>query len=54
VDALADRLDRLLTDPGLRRRMAVAGRAKMRTEYDNRLRVAALEEAYDTVWLNRV
>jgi glycosyltransferase involved in cell wall biosynthesis len=50
VDALADRLDRLLVDPGLRRRMAVAGRTKMRTEYDNRLRVAALEEAYDTVW----
>jgi glycosyltransferase involved in cell wall biosynthesis len=50
VDALADRLDRLLGDRGMRRRMAVAGRIKMRTEYDNRLRVAALEEAYDTVW----
>ena len=50
VDALADRLDRLLGDPGMRSRMAEAGRIKMRTEYDNRLRVAALEEAYDTVW----
>jgi glycosyltransferase involved in cell wall biosynthesis len=54
VDALADRLDRLLADPGLRRRMAEAARSKMEAEYDNRLRVAALEEAYDTVWLNRV
>ena len=50
VDALADRLDQLLADPGLRRRMAVAGRIKMKAEYDNRLRVAALEEVYDTVW----
>jgi len=50
VDALAGRLDRLLGDPGMRRRMAIAGRIKMQAEYDNRLRVAALEEVYDTVW----
>jgi glycosyltransferase involved in cell wall biosynthesis len=50
VAALTERLDQLLGDPGLRRRMALAGRAKMRAEYDNRVRVAALEAAYDTVW----
>jgi colanic acid/amylovoran biosynthesis glycosyltransferase len=50
VAALAERLDQLLGDLRLRRRMALAGRAKMRAEYDNRLRVAALEAAYDTVW----
>jgi colanic acid/amylovoran biosynthesis glycosyltransferase len=49
VGALARRLGELLRDPALRRRMAVAGRAKMLAEYDNRARVAALEDAYDAV-----
>lgn len=47
VDALADRLQRLLDDPALRGRMATAGRAKMEREYDNSIRVAALEGHYD-------
>lgn len=49
VTALAARLDLLLEDAGLRARMAGAGRAKMLAEYDNRVRVAALEDAYDAV-----
>lgn len=53
VDALADRLERLLDDRGLRRRLAMAARVKMQTEYDNRLRLAALEDAYDSVWRGR-
>ena len=39
--------------PDLRRRFAEAGRAKMLAEYDNRLRVAALEDAYDQVLASR-
>jgi glycosyltransferase involved in cell wall biosynthesis len=49
VAALARRLGELLGDPALRRRLAEAARAKMLAEYDNRVRVAALEEAYDAV-----
>jgi glycosyltransferase involved in cell wall biosynthesis len=49
VAALAGRLQALLSDPELHRRMASAGRAKMRDEYDNRQRVAALEDVYDGV-----
>jgi glycosyltransferase involved in cell wall biosynthesis len=49
VATLARRLADLLRDPALRRRMAQAGRAKMLAEYDNRVRVAALEDAYDAV-----
>jgi glycosyltransferase involved in cell wall biosynthesis len=49
VAALARRLEQLLADPELRRRLAEAGRAKMLAEYDNQARVAALEEAYDSV-----
>jgi glycosyltransferase involved in cell wall biosynthesis len=49
VPALASRLEALLVDPALRRRLAEAARAKMRAEYDNRARVAALEEVYDLV-----
>ncbi|MBI2892875.1 MAG: glycosyltransferase [Deltaproteobacteria bacterium] len=47
VDALADRLARLVADPDLRARMSDAGRAKMEREYDNASRVAALEARYD-------
>jgi glycosyltransferase involved in cell wall biosynthesis len=47
VAALAGRLETLLTDAGLRARMAEAARAKILAEYDNRARVAALEEVYD-------
>jgi glycosyltransferase involved in cell wall biosynthesis len=47
VDALADRLGRLLDDPALRARMARAAREKMVREYDNRVRVRALEARYD-------
>jgi glycosyltransferase involved in cell wall biosynthesis len=49
VAALAARLDQVLADPALRRRLADAARAKMLAEYDNRVRVAALEDAYDAV-----
>ncbi|HWA15138.1 MAG TPA: glycosyltransferase, partial [Gemmatimonadales bacterium] len=51
VDALGDRLRRLARDPDLRNSLAFAGRAKMEREYDNRVRVAALEEIYDEVRL---
>jgi len=52
VATLARRLGELLSDPALRRRLAEAGRAKMLAEYDNRVRVAALEDAYDAVRLS--
>lgn len=45
--ALGDRLGRLLRDPGLRTQMGQQARAKMEREYDNRERVAALEDLYD-------
>ena len=47
VGALADRLSILLKDAELRRRMAVAARAKMQSEYDNRASVDRLEKRYD-------
>ena len=47
VDALAARLEQVLGDAELRARLAAAARAKMLAEYDNRARVAALEQAYD-------
>lgn len=49
VETLSDRLRRLARDPALRTRLAGAGRAKMEREYDNRVRVAALEDLYDEV-----
>jgi glycosyltransferase involved in cell wall biosynthesis len=48
-EALASRLETLLLEPDLRRRMGEAARRKMQTEYDNQARVAALEEVYDQV-----
>lgn len=45
--ALADRLRLLVRDPALRDRLAGNAREKMRREYDNVARVAALEEWYD-------
>jgi len=47
VEALAARLEQVLADAALRARLRAAGRAKMLAEYDNRDRVAALEQAYD-------
>lgn len=47
VDALADRLGRLLDDPELRQRMGRAARQKMEHMYDIRMTVRALEERYD-------
>lgn len=47
VDALTDRLERLILDPALRGRMGAAGRIKMQREYDNAERVRMLEEHYD-------
>jgi glycosyltransferase involved in cell wall biosynthesis len=49
VDALADRLIRLLDDDALRRRMGRAARAKMEREFDLHDRVRALERHYDAV-----
>jgi glycosyltransferase involved in cell wall biosynthesis len=47
VDALADRLGRLLDEPALRARMGQAARAKMVSEYDGPARGRALEASYD-------
>ena len=47
VEALAARLEQVLGDAALRARLRAAARAKMLAEYDNRARVAALEQAYD-------
>ncbi len=47
VEALAARLEQVLGDADLRARLRTAARAKMLAEYDNRVRVAALEQAYD-------
>lgn len=47
TEALADRLLRLVRDPALRERLSGAAREKMLREYDNRLRVRALERFYD-------
>ena len=47
VDGLADRLDRLIRDPGLRTRMGRAARQKMEREFDNRAQVDELERLYD-------
>jgi colanic acid/amylovoran biosynthesis glycosyltransferase len=47
VDGLTDRLLRVLRDPAHRHELARAGREKMLREYDNRVRVRALEALYD-------
>lgn len=47
VDALAARLGEVLDDPALRDQLGRAARAKMEREYDNRVRVARLEDYYD-------
>lgn len=47
VDELAARLEQVLGDAALRARLRQAGRVKMLAQYDNRARVAALEQAYD-------
>ncbi len=47
VDALADRLSRVMKDPARCRSMGLAAREKMIREYDNRARVSALESLYD-------
>ena len=47
VAALADRLDRLVTDAALRARLGRAAREKMLREYDVRARGRALEAFYD-------
>jgi glycosyltransferase involved in cell wall biosynthesis len=49
VETLSERLRRLARDPALRESLARAGRARMEREYDNRVRVAALEAIYDEV-----
>jgi glycosyltransferase involved in cell wall biosynthesis len=45
--ALAERLLRLTRDASLRQRLGEAAREKMLREYDNRVRVRALERLYD-------
>lgn len=47
VTAMTQHLVTLSRDPELRRRMGAAGRLKMEREYDNRERVAELEDRYD-------
>ncbi len=47
VEAMSARLSRLLADAQLRVEMGKAAREKMEREYDNRVRVAALEGFYD-------
>jgi glycosyltransferase involved in cell wall biosynthesis len=47
VDALADRLGRLLDDPELRQKMGKRARQKMQRLYDIQMTVRALEERYD-------
>ena len=47
VDGLADRVLRLVRDPELRERLSRSAREKMLREYDNRVRVRALEQLYD-------
>jgi glycosyltransferase involved in cell wall biosynthesis len=49
IESLGERLRRLARDATLRDTMALAGRAKMEREYDNRARVAELETIYDEV-----
>jgi colanic acid/amylovoran biosynthesis glycosyltransferase len=49
VASMAERLDQLLGDAALRRRLGEAARTKVMAQYDNRIRVAALERAYDSV-----
>jgi colanic acid/amylovoran biosynthesis glycosyltransferase len=46
---MGERLMRVLTDETLRRKMALAARAKMEREFDNRALVAGLEDIYDEV-----
>jgi colanic acid/amylovoran biosynthesis glycosyltransferase len=47
IDALSERLGRLLKDAQLRERMGRAARAKMEREYDIRARNEELESCYD-------
>lgn len=47
VETLADRLTSVLRDPAKSREMGAAAREKMLREYDNRVRVTALESLYD-------
>jgi colanic acid/amylovoran/stewartan biosynthesis glycosyltransferase WcaL/AmsK/CpsK len=47
VDALAERLRQVVSSPALCQRLGQAAREKMLREYDNRVRVRALESLYD-------
>jgi colanic acid/amylovoran/stewartan biosynthesis glycosyltransferase WcaL/AmsK/CpsK len=47
VEALADRLLRVVRDPSLCHQLGHAARQKMLNQYDNRVRVRALETLYD-------
>jgi glycosyltransferase involved in cell wall biosynthesis len=47
VEALADRLERLVRDRQLRHQMGRAAREKMEREFDNRVQVDELERLYD-------
>lgn len=53
ADALAERVGRLLDDPGLRQRMGAAGRALVERRFDMRRQTAALEAHYDAVLARR-
>jgi colanic acid/amylovoran biosynthesis glycosyltransferase len=47
VEAMGERLGRLIDDPALRQRLGTAARAKMEREYDAKQQVAELETRYD-------
>jgi colanic acid/amylovoran biosynthesis glycosyltransferase len=47
VDALAERLGRVLGDAALRAALAAAARRKMEREFDQRLVIRSLEQCYD-------
>lgn len=56
VDAMAERLEQLLNDPGLRARMGRRSSEKMRRELDHSVSMPQLEQAYDDArqWMSPV
>jgi colanic acid/amylovoran biosynthesis glycosyltransferase len=48
-DALAEKLEQLITDAGLRKRMGIAGRKHIEKNYDMKVQVPKLEKVYETI-----